>query len=763
MNPRLRIHVLNTSAAGGLRPVTGAVPINQGDAPEGAQFVLLDENNQPIPAQTEVIARWPDGSARWVLLDFLADPLPGQKKLFSLVVGVTGPGSYYVEPFDTTVVAADGYMVTLGDSLRMVLRAVDSEGLVYRGYINSFHAEKHGPIRKTFVLSGSLVSEAGERWFSFRSWIHTYAGTRKLLVEPLILMDAETGLLQRIRELALDLQPEGGVSQIYIGGSPGFAGKPIEPIRLFQIDDSQYVIEGTDVRGSRAPGWMDAGSPGTRLAIALRDFWQQWPKSLEASSQVLSIGLLPRFKEGAFDHMTPWYKFDYLFERDYYRIRTGQARRWQVWIDLDGDGQSLAEHANAPLVPCPDPEYAVATGVWGKIAPSGALGQREYDDWSAKAFHSYIDAIDQSRDYGAMNWGDWFGERKCNWANNEYDTARQLFIHFARTGDTNAFHRGFVTARHTSEVDTIHYVNSDLRAYFLEDVCRFYTNRGITDNYPIREGMVHAHCVGHVGGFHPVEKIHQLYCELNPVTGGSPYLCLDPYNISHLFTYGMVYHYFLTGDPWVRTTLEKIGDNLASLVEDGKFPFAGRACEAREFGWPIIALCALYELDWEARYIRAAKNLVDQVLALQDPVHGGWLRRSGYGSCSCEGEKHEGEATFLSAIRINSLCRYYDLTGDARVLDPIKLEVDHMIEDRWDNDRRAWRRTACPKVDLYSTIGVVTMAVANSVRLFGDPEHRSVLQKLMANLLERNAVGKSYGPIVYGTAEAAFALAKSQQ
>jgi len=221
----------------------------------------------------------------------------------------------------------------------------------------------------------------------------------------------------------------------------------------------------------------------------------------------------------------------------------------------------------------------------------------------------------------------------------------------------------------------------------------------------------------------------------------------------------MAYCYFLTGDPWIRETLTKIGDNLARLVEDRKFPFAGRACEAREFGWPMLALAAIYELDWDPRYLNAIKLLADEALALQDPQRGGWLHRPAYGSCDCQGEKHQGEATFLSAIRINGLCRYYRLSGDERIPGPVRRAIDDLIEDRWDEDRADWRFYACPKSPHHSQARVLVMAMANAVDLFNDPEHRRILTRAWAAVRERPGLGKGYGPHAYGVAEAACVLA----
>ena len=75
----LEISVWDNTGIQSLRPVTGGVPLSQGVAPEGTKFILYDENNKPVPSQASVLARWKDGSARWVLLDFQSAP-PGNGK-----------------------------------------------------------------------------------------------------------------------------------------------------------------------------------------------------------------------------------------------------------------------------------------------------------------------------------------------------------------------------------------------------------------------------------------------------------------------------------------------------------------------------------------------------------------------------------------------------------------------------------------------------------------------------------------------------------
>jgi hypothetical protein len=489
------------------------------------------------------------------------------------------------------------------------------------------------------------------------------------------------------------------------------------------------------------------------MALTLRDFWQQWPKSLEVDSQVVRLGLFPKFETGTFSHMEPWYKHDYLFEGNSYRLREGQSRRWQVWIDLSGNGESLSKSVNMSLVPAVDPKQAIATGEWGYIAPAGSKGMEDYDGWADNLFEGYCRSIREQRDYGAMNWGDWWGERKCNWGNHEYDTPMQILIQFARTGDPKYFYVAEQSARHYSEVDVVHFVNPELKEYF---------SQWESEDYPSRPGMVHEHSIGHVGGFHPVEKIRQLYFELGVDKSTNPYLCLDPFNLGHIFTLGMAFYYLLTGDPWIKETVEKIGDNLMRLTEDGKYQFKGWNHVGRVNGWSMLALAGVYKIGPDDRCLKAMTHIADEALAEQDPNCGGWLYELSPGHCDCITRKHIGEAGFITSVRLNGLSYYYQLTGDERIPDSMSRGVTHINNNTWMDHKSDWRYTSCPATGPIGQIGVTIMALVNSISLKGDPEQLRILQKAwdykFARLLEapktRPGSGKAYSQIMYGSPEA---------
>ena len=67
-------------------PVSASVPFARGALGTPAVWVAAPEG-RPVPAQTTVLERWPDGSVRWLLVDFLADVGPHAHTTFVLHAG----------------------------------------------------------------------------------------------------------------------------------------------------------------------------------------------------------------------------------------------------------------------------------------------------------------------------------------------------------------------------------------------------------------------------------------------------------------------------------------------------------------------------------------------------------------------------------------------------------------------------------------------------------------------------------------------------
>lgn len=756
----LYVSVQDIAGINKLRPVTGGVPIAEGSAPEGSIFILKDGRGNDVPLQTSVLAKWRDGSARWVLLDFQSQP-PADGKLdyaLSWKSAAEDEGKPSTLAFeDIKPSQAKGALLNISDRFDAVMTLTDEKGQICHAEVESTTVETCGKLRSTLSMKGAFHTPSGKRIFQFRLRVSIYSGLSMIRMEPLILIDADDGIMQRIRELKFTIKPRNDAQSAKIGGDPGWEGAAESEIRLFQYDDQNYSLEKSGKKGDKAPGWAEIDDGSGSVAVALRDFWEQWPKSLETSEKELSIGLFPSFSDGDYAHMEPWYKYQYLFDGNCYQLRTGQARRWDIWLDLNGEGESLAKMANFPLVPAAEPAQAIATGVWDAIAPAGIPEMAEYDVWAENLFKNYCESIEAQRDYGAMNWGDWFGERRVNWGNHEYDTMNQILIQFARTGNPMYLYVADTAARHSSEVDTVHHINDDLVEHF-----------GPSGAYPARPGLVHQHTVGHVSGFYSNDVVRELFIEHKIGRPPNPYLCLSPFNLGHIWTQGLVRQYFLTGDPFLKETVEKIGDNLAQLVEDREYRFMGHTHCGRTTGWPLLALAGAYEMNLGERFLIAMKTLSEDALADQDPVCGGWLiHPMAPDHCVCKTARHTGMAGFITAVLINGLSRYYLLSGDERLPDAIEKAVTFLDNDTWREEWRDWRYTSCPATKATGQPGVVVMAHVNGIRISDNSEHLRVLKVAWDTKFQRAlrlpkpgpGHGKGYSSRMYGCAEAIGLLA----
>ena len=57
-------------------PVRQGLPFPRGLVADVKELVAIDEHGQAIPAQFDVLARWPDRSVKWMVVDALIDVAP---------------------------------------------------------------------------------------------------------------------------------------------------------------------------------------------------------------------------------------------------------------------------------------------------------------------------------------------------------------------------------------------------------------------------------------------------------------------------------------------------------------------------------------------------------------------------------------------------------------------------------------------------------------------------------------------------------------
>src|SRR5437867_11368145 len=84
--------LLRSPIAAREQPVTRGVPFPRGVLIDPAAVVLFDSAGREVFVQTQALSRWPDGSVRWLLLDFLVEQIAAGEHCWMLRprTGTTG-------------------------------------------------------------------------------------------------------------------------------------------------------------------------------------------------------------------------------------------------------------------------------------------------------------------------------------------------------------------------------------------------------------------------------------------------------------------------------------------------------------------------------------------------------------------------------------------------------------------------------------------------------------------------------------------------
>ena len=106
------IEVENRSGAAADECVSAGLPFAKGALRDAGTLTLGDASGRPVALQTRVLSKWPDGSARWVLVDFPVGLADSTTSTFTLSTGGQRP------TFENGVnVARDGRSVRFSNGI----------------------------------------------------------------------------------------------------------------------------------------------------------------------------------------------------------------------------------------------------------------------------------------------------------------------------------------------------------------------------------------------------------------------------------------------------------------------------------------------------------------------------------------------------------------------------------------------------------------------------------------------------------------------
>lgn len=264
---------------------------------------------------------------------------------------------------------------------------------------------------------------------------------------------------------------------------------------LFQESASHYAIwKRTSEKGSwlkhaahgeRASGFGYVGGVSGGLGFGMRDFWQQFPRSLDirgAAGDTASVTLWSWSPlAGAMDlrhYDTTAHGLDLAYEdvQPGFSTPEGIARstELQLWALASTPSRdrvaALGGATASPPQPFADPRWHHQAGVFGRwgLPDRSTPGRARLEDSISADLAFFADQIDQRGWYGFWDYGDvmhtydndrheWrYDAGGFAWDNAELGADAALWYAFLRSGDPLAFRLAQARTRHVAEVDTHH-------------------------------------------------------------------------------------------------------------------------------------------------------------------------------------------------------------------------------------------------------------------------------------------------------------------
>lgn len=708
-------------------PLTFAVPLPRGALRQPAARVSLaasaaDPDADPggDEAQVRVHARWPDGSARWALLD---TGCPGGAPPAVGMVTLTGADATAPASASDLTWSQEGGAVTAGNGhVRVTMRqggdlferievlrdgewaticrggglhgALGSGVPLTSGPVEEARIEEAGPRRVAIRAELPVADPNGVEHLRASVLVQLHVGQplltltqRLVVVSPLAgaamhgdlshLADSseadadidgaenEKASLLRVRSLELRL-PWLPIRVADMPGGTTAAPAPGAPVRVAHEHDRAYRVEGEGrshtVEG-HASGRLAIESEASPCLLAVRDFWELYPKAVRCDADTLAVELLPPLGAEVElpDYEREWHRLYFWLDRPSgcYRLKVGSALATELMLCFAADGErqnAAADWFQGQLAVRPDFDYLGSTGVLEPLAAKHDSPHPPYERMVDRALADWLEHRSSRHEVGFMNYGDTFkgsSEAGGFWENNEYDATWCHLVEFLRGGDPRWLPLGCEAARHMLDIDTCNHSRD-----------------------PAQIGAQIMHMAGHVGGYLPPYFRNKM--------AGSTAVP------SHMWVQGPALHFLLTGDPFAREVLEHTARWMTANLRWFSLD------NARECGWQLTHLCALDRLGDDPRYLNAAAIIVEHVLAAQSPG-GGWQRvlTASHGGRGLP--RPLGEAGFMVGVLLSALRRYHDLTGDQRVAEAITGGVRWLVEHTYDRGAGHFRYTSCPE------------------------------------------------------------------
>jgi len=462
-----------------------------------------------------------------------------------LACRIPNQGPHFIESMtmDGRVVARDGRLVCSledrGGAANGTLRFQD-----FTGNVRSAIVEQSGPVRAVVKIEGMHLAAAGSReWLPFTVRLYFYAGLEQVRLVHTIVFDGDDQK-DFIRGLGLvftvPMREQLHNRHVRFSGvGEGLWSEPIEPLtgrrmlpggpavyadqlagkrianketfdasgqklisdwatwdayKLVQSSADGFTIQKRTnpqscwldaAAGRRASGLVFAGDVSGGLAVAVKNFWQSYPASLEVqrvTSPAADLYIWLWSPDAAAMDLRHYDTRAHDLDSSYEDVQPGfstpygVARTSEMMLSASaavparmGTARHAALAAAPPLLAA-TPRHIHSAGVFGiwSLPDRSTPAKARLEDQLDAAFEQHHREVDQRHWYGFWDFGDVMhqhdGPRHMwrydiggfAWDNTELGTPLWLWYTFLRSGRADVFRMAEAMSRHTSEVDVYH-------------------------------------------------------------------------------------------------------------------------------------------------------------------------------------------------------------------------------------------------------------------------------------------------------------------
>ena len=314
-------------------PITSGVPIPRGVLMSTDHVQLTNPSGDEMPLQVGRAATWPDGSIKWMHLDFQVDLAANEEKVYTVSFGenvhrsaprsslevhdrgkhidvVTGPLRFSIDKtrFQMRDIGLDlndtgSFEPIASEPTETFVELEDLTGKLSGRFLASLDdrcrvtVETVGPLRAEIRAEGWHRSKDSRSAIPFAVRIVAYAGHSFLTVYHSFAISENPNEVF-VKSLGFNIPTTLNEDQKYATSGTGIHQGTLargEACTLYQDDDAHYTLTSgnTIAEGTQSRGWLDLNDGEKGVTLFIRDIERLYPKALHADASGATAYLWP--------------------------------------------------------------------------------------------------------------------------------------------------------------------------------------------------------------------------------------------------------------------------------------------------------------------------------------------------------------------------------------------------------------------------------------------------------------------------------------